>query len=168
MLGMYTSTERLPLYDIEKDEQIPEGLDCGEITIQSQAGPLPNPLDVNFGDQIRLVGYAIEPRQLRAGETFALTLHWEKGETVDINYDVFAQVLDNNWKVWGSKDGGHPDWYNDGIITETRVITLLPDVPPGTYPIQVGLYHSEGRLPIITTDGNHLDDRFFLGPIRVE
>ena len=43
-----------------------------------------------------------------------------------------------------------------------------PETPPGSYPLQVGLFHSEiGRLPVIAEDGHYLEERVLLGPISV-
>jgi hypothetical protein len=167
-LGMYTSSERLNLFDISIAQKLPEGILCGEVVISGKPGSVPNQLSVNFNNQIALIGYEIEPRSVRPGDSLELTLYWEALSIQDSDLNVFAQVLDDDWQVWGSKDGGHPEWISHHVITETREITLLPDTPSGTYPIQVGLFTAAGRLPILSPQGLHLDNRYFLGPIRVE
>jgi hypothetical protein len=52
-------------------------------------------------------------------------------------------------------------------VSETRKITLIPETPPGSYPIQVGLFSPQRRLPVVGPDGHHLGERVLLGPIRV-
>jgi hypothetical protein len=52
-------------------------------------------------------------------------------------------VLDSEYHVWGSRDGGGVTWTPGSVVTETRQITLLPETPAGSYPLQVGLFHSE-------------------------
>ncbi len=171
--GLYNTAGRLPLTELVTGDSLPEGAVGGEVEITAldgvaQSGQWPNPLAVNFDNQVELVGYTIEPRRLKAGQSLSLTLYWETLRDPDSNYAVFAQVLDQNWQVWGSKDGGNPGWKTGAVTTEQRIITLLPETPAGTYPIQIGVFDARGRLPVVTEDGRHLDDRFLLGPIRVD
>jgi len=165
--GLYNTEGRFAVYQVDSSKLLPEGAG-GIVEIIALEGRWPNPLDVNFDNQIQLAGYTIEPRHLNAGETLTLTLYWNTLRDLDADYAVFAQVLDQNWQVWGSKDGGNPGWITGIVVKETRMITLIPETPSGTYPIQVGVFDRFGRLPIITPDGRHLDDRVLLGPIRVD
>jgi hypothetical protein len=137
------------------------------VEILADEAGLPNPLDVNFGNEIALVGYALDPRVLFPGDTAELTLYWEVIGTLDADYQVFAQVWDAEYNVWGSRDGGNPGWTAGELVSETRAITLIPETPPGTYPIQVGLFDGSDRLPRIAPDGRPLEDRMPLGPIQV-
>ena len=120
------------------------------------------------GDGVHQVLHIVVPRSLRPGETLTLTLYWQPQRQPDYDYQVFAQVIDPAWQVWGSKDGRGPGWEPGQVVTETRRITLLPETPPGSYPIQVGLFYSGvGRLPLLAPDGHYVDERVLLGPIRV-
>ncbi|MBN1953750.1 MAG: glycosyltransferase family 39 protein [Anaerolineae bacterium] len=146
-----------------------DGMVVGMVTVEAPPGPWPNPLAANFGDEIQLVGYTVEPRALSAGGTFTLTLYWEPLRQPQHDYLVFAQVIDSEWNVWGSRDGRSPGWTEGQVVGDVRLITLRPDTPAGSYPIQIGLFHDEtGRLPLLAADGHHLDERVLLGPIRVE
>jgi hypothetical protein len=170
-VGLYEpELGRLPVYgqghDGTQDER--DGIEVGTVTVPSGEGPWPNAQYTNFGDEIALVGYTLEPRKVAAGEAFSLTLYWQP-LAPRYPYGVFAQVLGADYKVWGSMDGAGPAWDAGEVITETRRITLLPDTPQGSYPVQVGLHHSAvGRLPVLAPEGHHLDNRVLLGPIRVE
>ena len=54
------------------------------------------------------------------------------------------------------------------VVQDVRRITTLPETPPGSYPVQVGLfYEGSGRLPVVAPDGRPLDERVLLGPVRV-
>jgi hypothetical protein len=168
-VGLYEPEQgRLPVYQPGYAEAIGDGIEIGMVTVPPVAGRWPNAQYTNFGDEIALVGYTLEPRKLSPGETFSLTLYWQPLEPHH-PYGVFAQVLDADYKVWGSMDSGGPSWEVGGVITETRRITLLPDTPQGSYPVQVGLQHSAiGRLPVIAQDGQHVDSRVLLGSIQVQ
>ncbi len=168
-LGLYEPEwGRLPIANAGPFEAADGSLTVGAVDVIAADGPWPNAMRANFGDEIALVGYTLEPRVLRPGETMTLTLYWEPLRPLAYNYAVFAQVLGAEFRVWGSRDGAGPGWAVGEIITDTRPITLVPETPPGSYPVQVGLFSEAGRLPVVAADGRHLDERVLLGPIRVE
>lgn len=146
-----------------------QGLEAGTVEIAALPGNWPNAHFANFAGEIVFVGYTLEPRSLTGGETFTATLYWQVLAEPRHDYAIFAQVLDTAYRVWGSHDGGGVAWTPGSVVTVTRQITLLPDTPPGSYPLQVGLFHSAtGRLPVVAPDGHYLDERVLLGPIVVQ
>lgn len=167
-LGLYEAEwGRLPLIQNGVAAAPDQSLPCGEVAIAPRPGAWPNPQFANFADEIALVGYTLEPRVLHAGETLTATLYWQVTGEPRYPYVLFAQVLDAEYHVWGSRDAA-VTWTPGRIVTETRPITLLPETPAGSYPLQVGLFHPDtGRLPVVAGDGRHLDERVLLGPIAV-
>jgi 4-amino-4-deoxy-L-arabinose transferase-like glycosyltransferase len=170
-VGLYEPTlGRLPAFG-PAQEPLGDGIAVGAVTLTPRPGPWPNAQQANLGDEIALVGYSLEPRVLAAGETFTLTLYWQPrqgGRQPRHDYAVFAQVIDPTWQVWGSQDGAGPGWSPGQVVQDVRRITLRPDTPPGSYPVQVGLFHAEtGRLPVLAPQGHYLDERVLLGPVRV-
>jgi 4-amino-4-deoxy-L-arabinose transferase-like glycosyltransferase len=167
-LGLSSSNlGRLPIKVRGSAEPVVDAIEIGSVEIPADESGLPNPLDANFDNQIALVGYVLEPRVLHPGETTELTLYWQVLDEPASDYQVFAQVWDAQFNVWGSRDGGSPGWEVGRVVSETRAITLLPETPPGTYPVQVGLFDSQRRLTRLDPDGRPLDDRMPLGPIQV-
>ncbi len=166
-IGLYEpASGRLPALGPNQESR-GDGVTVGTVAVVSRPGPWPNPQQANFGDQVALVGYNLEPRSLAAGETFTLTLYWQPSRP-KYDYAVFAQAIDSAWNVWGSQDGVGPGWISDGVVQDVRRITLLHDTPAGSYPVQVGLFHKEtGRLPVIAPEGHYIDDRVLLGPVHV-
>ncbi|MBN2394118.1 MAG: glycosyltransferase family 39 protein [Anaerolineae bacterium] len=167
-LGLYEPEwGRLPL--LVNGTILPDqGLEAGEVEIAALPRAWPNAQFANFAGEIAFVGYTLRPRNLSAGETLTVTLYWQVLTEPRYNYAIFAQVLDAEYHVWGSYDGGGVTWTPGETVTVTRPITLLPETPPGSYPLQVGLFHSEtGRLPVIAEDGHYLEERVLLGPISV-
>lgn len=168
-LGLYEQEwGRLPL--IVGQTVLPDqSLEAGAVEIAALPSDWPNGQFANFAGEIAFVGYTLEPRSLVGGETFTATLYWQVLTEPRHDYAIFAQVLDAEYRVWGSYDGGGVAWTPGGVVTVTRQITLLPDTPPGSYPLQVGLFQSEtGRLPVVAEDGHYLDERVLLGPISVQ
>lgn len=167
-VGLYDETGRQPVYD-QDARLLGDGVTVGTATLlPPENAPVPNPLHENFNNEVTLVGYHIEPRVLTAGSTLTLTLYWQATPQRRQDYFVFAQVLDAQWHVWGSKDGPGPAWGHGEIVRDVRRITIIPQTPPGSYPIQVGVFSAPtGRLSLLAPDGRPLDDHVTLGPVRV-
>lgn len=164
-IGLYGGTTgRLPI--TLRDGQVLESWVVGSLSVTRQDTGWPNSIDISFEDELWLVGYEIVPRLVAPGESLTLTTVWRVPEAAPVDLQIFSQVFDAQWRVWGSKDGGHPDWAT-GIVTDTREITLIPDTPPGTYPVNVGVLAGGERLNIVGADGRPSGDFIALGPIRV-
>jgi hypothetical protein len=63
-----------------------------------------------------------------------------------------------------------PKWLPGQRVLDPYRMELPPDLPPGTYQIEVGLYEmvSRRRLHISDTNGNLVGDRYILGQVIVE
>jgi hypothetical protein len=156
----------------------PDGRDAlylATIAIHSLPGEYPNPLNVNFGDKIALVGYKLDQRMAQPGDKIHLTLYWQALAPMEKNYNVFAQVLGVEDQVWARSDGWPVDglsptshWETGDVIKDVRVLTVGLTTPPDFYDIEVGLYaRGPKRLPIIAEDGHRLGSRVLLSKIRV-
>jgi len=152
-----------------------DALYLATVEIQPRAGELPNPLNVNFGDQVALAGYKLDPRVARPGETIRLTLYWRALAPMETDYRVFAHVLGIEDQVWAESDsqpagGAIPtsQWQSGQVVEDIRELTVGLTAPPDFYDIEVGLYVLGGhRLPVIAEDGHWLDSRVLLSKIRV-
>lgn len=156
----------------------PDGRDAlrlAAVEIQPRPGKYPNPLNVNFGGKIALVGYELDRRMARPGDTIRLTLYWQPLAPMEKNYSVFAQVLGIKDQVWARSDGWPVEgqsptshWELDDIVKDVRDLTIGLTTPPNFYDIEVGLYaRGPGRLPAIAEDGHKLGARALLSKIRV-
>ncbi len=80
----------------------------------------------------------------RPGETVTLTLYWQAETPFDKAYTVFTHLLGPDETVLLNADHAPPKpspaWVANEIITDSFTITLPPDLPPGSYPIEIGLY----------------------------
>jgi 4-amino-4-deoxy-L-arabinose transferase-like glycosyltransferase len=138
------------------------------------------PMDARFGDSARLAGYDLsEGTHVQAGQSLQLVLHWQALKTFSQRYTVFVHLVDANDRILGQRDqvpgnGQFPttSWIPGEYLSDTYVILLDPDTPPGQYWIEIGLYNPlDGtRLPVSAADGQPLGDRLLLNqtPIRVE
>jgi 4-amino-4-deoxy-L-arabinose transferase-like glycosyltransferase len=154
----------------------PDGRDALRLVtveILPHASEFPNPLDANFDGKAALIGYTLDRRVARPGETIRLTLYWRALAPMEKSYGVFAHVLGDQDQVWAWNDGWPVEglaptftWQPGQIIEDVRDLPLGETTPPGFYDIEVGL-HGDGRLPVVAPDGRWLGNRVLLSKIRV-
>ena len=121
--------------------------------LAAQPGPA-HPLHAEFGGQVRLLGYDLEPSAVTPGTTLHLTLYWEAMDEVATNYTTFAQLLGPDGRVYGQHDrltgdDAYPTrrWRLDDIVRNEHTLTVSSDARPGIYRLIVGLYVNEEGLP---------------------
>jgi hypothetical protein len=63
-----------------------------------------------------------------------------------------------------------PRWIEGQTVADPYQLTLPPEVPPGDYWIEVGMYHmtSLRRVQHFDPAGNLAGDRYIMGPVRVQ
>jgi hypothetical protein len=172
-VGLYNfdTGERLT-YEEGKDLALIAKLDLGPLI-----GETPNPIQVNFEDELLLSGFELQPRRLSPGETVNLTLFWQAQRHLDRDYTLFAQVLGEDTVRWASYDlkpaEGTSSWQPGVLMALPLSLTVDENTPPGLYPLIVGLYTQDAqgnfnRLQILTEDGRLTDDFLELTQIRVD
>jgi hypothetical protein len=170
-------------YDFGTGERLsrPDGSDAARLaTIALRPVPdaYPNAAQVNFMNQVDLVGFAVAPRRAAAGETIDLTLYMRARRPLSQNYTIFAQVLGEANTRWAAQDlapqPGTAAWTPGEAQPVNMTLTLAEDAPPGVYPLLLGLYTRTedggfNRLQLVTPDGRITqDDILTLTQIRVE
>ncbi|MEJ2207693.1 MAG: glycosyltransferase family 39 protein [Anaerolineae bacterium] len=148
-------------------------------------------LDAVFGDQVALVGYdlgrASDQGQAgqpgwgevvaRPGQSLPLILKWQAVAPPLGDYTAFVHLLaaDGN-RV--AQDDGPPlrglqptsRWLPGETLPDRRALALPPDLAPGLYRIEVGLYSlaDEGdRLPLSASHGALPGERLIVDYVRV-
>jgi hypothetical protein len=140
------------------------------------------PLEVDFDDGVRLLGYDIGADTLAPGDTVYLTLYWQARRPVEHRYKVFTHVLGEDYNaqsrsfLWGQQDnepvsGARPTstWRHNEVIVDNYAILLDPGAPPGAYSIEIGLYDPAmlERLPVLDEQGQAVADHLVLDRVRV-
>ena len=132
--------------------------------------PLPTGA-TNFEDKIALLALDIADTQLQPGGQLDVTLHWQSLAPLDENYTIFIQLLDMDDQIVSQLDvwplqGTYPtsQWPPGETVTDPHTLQLSPDLPAGTYRLQVGWYllATSRRLPIFNEDGLPIDDKLLL------
>jgi hypothetical protein len=130
---------------------------------------LENPLAVDFGEQIRLAGYALE-----RGGNLRLTLWWQALQVPADDHTVFVHLFDPTTEtVVAQSDamprgGAYPtSWWLAGEVVSETITLSMESVPPGTYRLAVGLYDPAQRLPASGPDGQRLPGDRAILPVEV-
>jgi hypothetical protein len=91
-------------------------------------------------------------------------LYWQAVGEMDTDYTVFVHLVDGNGTVWGQDDsapmnGTYPTtlWQPGEFVTDAHQLTLPPDLPPGDYGLEVGMYQVETGLRLaVAGSGNKI------------
>ncbi|MFQ5885955.1 MAG: ArnT family glycosyltransferase [Anaerolineae bacterium] len=173
-IGVYSpaTMDRLP---IDGSGEESATLDYIRVT-KGEEEPGPKyPWEANLGDKAALLGYDLEVKEARPGDTLHLTLYWQAQREMDEDYTVFVHLIDEQGGIWGQKDGWpeggfYPTsfWDPGEVVRDQYDLVIDPQVPAGLYRFEVGLYllATGERLPIIEK-GEVVGDRIILGEVEV-
>jgi hypothetical protein len=139
-------------------------IELGAVKVTGRGPTIPagaQPVAAEFVEPLHLRAYELAP--LRIGQTAALTLYWEATGTPSADYTVFVHLLDVNGKLVAQADappgsdahaGRYPtSWWAAGeTIRDVHMLHLPADLPPGDYPLRLGLYRPETgeRVPLVS------------------
>ena len=127
---------------------------------QTSSPPVPDILlDASFADQINLLGYSLNDRNLTPGQALELDLVWSPRGRPMRDYTVFVHFLDSEGRIQAQADspprgGEYPTsvWDAGEVIADPRTISLRSDLPPGEYSLAIGLYDPETGLRLALID----------------
>jgi 4-amino-4-deoxy-L-arabinose transferase-like glycosyltransferase len=142
-----------------------------------QPPPISHPIGANFANRIELLGYDLPVRSIEGGSGVPVVLYWQGLRTMAKSYTVFAKLLDQEHKVWGSTDrlpaDGYPTiyWLENEIVIDGFQLSVDPAAPDGVYWLNVGLYEevngSAVSLPLINDDQPGEITSVTFGPIKI-
>ncbi len=125
-------------------------------------------VDVNFGEEITLLGYDLA----REGDSLRLTLHWQAQARPAADRTVFVHLFDPATERIAAQSDSPPrggtyptsQWAPGEVVSDAITLSLA-DVPAASYRLAVGLYGpgDAPRLPARLPDGTRLPlDRYVL------
>ena len=174
-VGLYVlGGERLPIRD-RAGRAVGDAVRLPEIRLHAEARDgMANPLAIDLGGRVRFVGYDLARTSLPAGETLDLTLFWRPLEPLAPGHRAFAVLRAWDGTIWvgaaGRSDteaGGA--WQPGQVSTDTLRLVLPPDMPPGEYYVDAGMYAggASERLSVVGRGGRVEGDHYALTRIRV-
>ena len=135
----------------------------------SEAPTIAHPAKVDFGDQLRLLGYTQTDDQ-------HVVLFWEALQPLDQDYRVSIVLRDTAGQVWGQWDGRpaaylYPTdrWRVGQVVFGRYELVPIPGTPPGDYGLEVSVYSEENLegLDILDLAGAPQGRRAMLGAVRL-
>ncbi len=137
------------------------------------------PLMANFANQLLLLGYKLSQQQVKAGESFPVTLYWQAlpERAPQADFTQFNHVLDAEGNLRGGYDRRPLEYYSTllwapgEVVVDGYAVPVDADALPGEYFLDVGYYLTVGEsavnLPLVV-DGQMTDiSSVAIGPIEV-
>jgi 4-amino-4-deoxy-L-arabinose transferase-like glycosyltransferase len=144
-----------------------------------QTPEIKQPLEANFEGKIKLLGYDLPSRRVKAGEGLPITLYWQGLTWMGEEFVIFNRLLDNQQIAWGGYDRLAQENYNtllwapNEIIVDGFAIPVAPDTPDGVYTLNLGWYRkTDGQarsLPVLKPEMGEPTEvtAVIIGPIKV-
>jgi hypothetical protein len=120
------------------------------------------PADVTFGEDIRLLGYALSGNTLVGGDVLQVYMEWTTDTLIETRYKVFIQLIDDAGDVIIQRDAEPSAWNRPTttweigeIITDQHALIIPNNLPQTHYTLIVGLYNADNpqeRLAVGATD----------------
>jgi hypothetical protein len=129
-----------------------DGRPLGELEArQFTLPPLDQRLDANFGDQLRLVGYTLDPPSkssaVRLGSVRAIRLVWQAAPKAWADYTVFLHLVNADGERVAGWDAPPPvhtsKWARGEVVVDEHRLVVRDDLPRGDYRLVVGLYRPD-------------------------
>ena len=183
------------LKNLSTDTAVSLHLSLGTLAVVGQAHPIrTDHLLANFRQRVGLVSARVRGNgraasapwseaaalQVQPNDAIHLTLQWQSLAPAEESYTIFVHLIDAANRPWVTLDytplGGSapthlwiPKWLPGQQMLDPYRLTIPPDLPPGTYYLEVGLYEMIGgrRLHMSDQAGNLAGDRIILGPVVV-
>ena len=131
----------------------------------------------DFQDEIRLLGYQLEPASPRPGDTLRIRLYWLTERTPQGDYKVFSHLVrsdDSGPIAQGDSmplHGYRPtsQWDPGDFMVDEQEIKLPADLPPGAYELLIGMYRPESMQNLAVHDAPRVlpGDRVVLSGVTV-
>lgn len=139
--------------------------------------PIQYPADVDLAGFVRLTDYAITMSKLHPGDSIGVTLNWKLEQYVALDLDVFVHLesQQNAGTIWGQSNGSPScgystsQWPVDTVVTDSHILKIDPNTPPGDYTLIAGMYlpADNRRLPVFDETGQPVAESIELATITV-
>ncbi|GEM_PF-213130 len=113
---------------------------------------------IDFGDQLRLLGYRLSSERAPSGESVRVDAYWRALRPIDKNYQTTVGIVDANGEVWSPKTLDRPrdyqdypatqTWPTDAYVVDSFELPINPGAPPGPYSIFAEVFERGSVLPL--------------------
>jgi 4-amino-4-deoxy-L-arabinose transferase-like glycosyltransferase len=135
-----------------------------------------NPVDINFGDQIKLVGYELNGETWHPGEDLKVTMYWEALDDLDEDYWLLMRLVHRRGYDLVFKDGcpsagryTTDHWKKGDVIPSVHRLRIPDDAADANYRLTLSMhpFGSEEWLPVLDAQGRVTGDLVILTLIPV-
>lgn len=118
--------------------------------------------DIQAADHLTFLGYQLSEQQAQAGSVIQLKTFWRIEQPPDTEAVLFTHIIGPDGAPIAQEDRlDVPSyyWHIGDVFIQLHEIVLPADVPPGNYPLAVGVYNqSDGTRWPFTVDGRFAGD----------
>ena len=139
------------------------------------------PLEANWDDKIKLLGYDLEKQVYASGENISLTLYYQPLIDMKNNYTGFIHLWgeadpQSGNIIYGQRDRepcfqSYPTsfWQAGEVIRDTFTIPITPEAEPGIYQLVTGFYKwpELTQLPLLETTATASRNAVFLSELQI-
>jgi spermidine synthase len=134
--------------------------------------PALEPSRFDFGESVRVAGWAVDRRELGAGDILRLALQLEALRDLDRDVKIAVRLIGAEGHVVASSDRLPRDAPTAGWKAGTRVldrigILIPPGTPPGRYRIDLDLYRPADGGRLTPAQPNAPGQRVLLGDVTI-
>jgi len=113
-------------------------------------------IEANFDDKILLYSAELNGMTFRPGDTIQIMITWHVLNRVPAPYTTFIHVTDRSGRIAAQLarpplGGSRPTdtWRTGEKFLDPYTLPLPAETRPGSYWVRIGLYRTDGRLPVI-------------------
>jgi len=107
-------------------------------------------LQGEFGGEMRLLGYDLQPQPVAGGDSLIVTFYWQVLQPPAANRFVYLRLLDAKGQIWARADGPPVmglwpvgRWQPGMIIEDAQALPVPAGTPAGAYRLEAGLYEPD-------------------------
>jgi 4-amino-4-deoxy-L-arabinose transferase-like glycosyltransferase len=135
-----------------------------------------NQVDINFGGQIKLVGYKLNGEAWRPGDDLLVTMYWEALDDLDEDYWLLMRLVHRRGYDLIFKDGcpsaglyTTDHWKKGDVIPSVHRLRIPDDAADHNYRLTLSMhpFGSEEWLPVLDAQGQVTGDLVILTLIPV-
>jgi hypothetical protein len=134
------------------------------------------PLQINFGNQMVLMGYDLASGAWPADVPLDLTFYWRALAPLDLDYSIGLHLVDEEGRLYGQADRLHPvgyptsRWRTGEYARDRRPLLPWAGAPPGRYDLLIFVYEASSgrRLEMLNEVGQPVGVTYRLASIQLE
>lgn len=133
-------------------------------------------LQVNLDNRIVLEEALITQQSFQPGDSVPVTLYWRALTSIERSYKVFVHLIPEGGTALIAQHDSEPSngtnptntWETGDITIDPHQVTIPQGTAAGTYTVWVGLYTSDGRLPVTDSGETQArDNSIFIAEIEI-